>query len=141
MGMSPKQALASQMMQPSTAAEMVQKAFRGKGAYQATPPPSAVPPEAKGMSEENLNAIRQGGEATRRSNAEFVQDIIRRQGLPVDPHMADVEALLKQRAAEFARQGEQVGGFPLKSQTPTTTSSEDIPPSESYYDKYGRNPK
>lgn len=96
--------------------------------------------EAKGMSEENLNAIRQGGEATRRSNAEFVQDVIRRQGLPVDPHMADVEALLKQRAAEFARQGEQVGGFPLKSQTPTTTSSEDIPPSVSYYDKYG-NPK
>ncbi len=98
----------------------------------------SVAPEAKGMSEENLNAIRQGGEATRRSNSEFIQDVIRRQGLPVDPAIADVEAALKQRAAEFARQGEQVGGFPLKSQTPTTTSSEGIPPSTSYYDRFGK---
>lgn len=101
----------------------------------------SVAPEVKGMSEENLNAIRQGGEATRRSSAEFIQDIIRRQGLPVDPKIADVEAALRQRAAAFQAEREALGPLELESQKPTTTSTEDIPPSVSYYDKYGRNPK
>jgi hypothetical protein len=95
-------------------------------------------PKAGGMSAENINAIRQGGEATRRSNAAFIQDIIKRQGLPVDPKIADVEAALKQRAAAFQAQREALGPLGLESQQPTTTSTEDIPPSVSYYDKYGK---
>lgn len=92
----PKAALAKKLVQPSTSEQLLQQAF--KGVRPNAPVPIEVP-----FPEEQLNAIREGGAATRRSSAEFMQDVIRRQGLPADPQLADIEAAIKGRAAEMAQ--------------------------------------
>lgn len=69
---------------------------QGGGSKPSTPKALEAP-----LSSEHLNAIRAGGEGMRRSSAEFIQDIIKRQGLPKsDPSLADIDAIMKGRAAE-----------------------------------------
>ena len=66
--------------------------------------PEYKPPSArgtKGISDEDLNAIREGGAETRRSSAQFVQDVINRKGLPTDPSMIAAEAAQRGRALEM----------------------------------------
>lgn len=92
----PKAALAKKLVQPSTSEQLLRQAYRGP--QTVTRPTPAVP-----FPEEQLNAIREGGAETRRSSAEFMQDVIRRQGLPADPQLADIEAAVKGRAAEMAQ--------------------------------------
>jgi tape measure domain-containing protein len=85
----------------------------------------------------NLERIREQGAPSRRSNAQYVQDVIRRTGLPsVDP---EFERNMRLRSEQAMADRLRLGSVPLTAARPTYTAP---PPPEMhpvpYYERYGR---
>jgi hypothetical protein len=113
---------------------------QGGEAKSSSPKPAGVPEARPPM--DRLTALREGGEATRRSSDQFIQDVIRRKGLPTDPALADIEAAIKARFGEIRAKYGPPGKFeslkdPLQSGSktpPPPSTTKPVP----YYERYGK---